>query len=58
MSWKHVFDTKTGYVTRDHAAHIAWNAGYRFLKWNDLVLFILDETGRTADTGIEASELV
>ena len=58
MSWRDVFDCKVSYLYRDHAAVKARECGYKFLAWNGDVMFILDDRGACAETGIKVAALL
>lgn len=54
MTWRDIFDGhKVAFTHRDLAAKKARECGYKFLAWNGDVLFILNEKGHTAETGIK-----
>lgn len=58
MSWRHVFDCKVRYADESEAAKMACKCGYKFMAWNGDVLFVWNEYGDTAETGIKVAELL
>ena len=58
MTWRDVFDCKKPYSHRDEAARKARECGYKFVAWNGDILFILNDRGDTAETGIKVSALL
>ena len=57
MTWRDVFDCKLQYQFKDEAARKAYECGYKFMAWNGIVFFILNDKGNTADTGIKVANL-
>lgn len=57
MSWRDVFDCKIPYTYPDDAARKAFECGYKFFAWNGQVLFVLNEKGNWAHTGIQVCNL-
>ena len=53
MNWRDVFDCKVFYKFPDEAARKAAECGYKFFAWNEDVLFVLDASGKWAETGIK-----
>lgn len=58
MNWRNVFDCSKGcWQTKQEAAAVAARCGYRFMAWEQDVLFIVDDEGDTRETRIHVDEL-